>query len=250
MIYTYGIKHLAVRGLDSASFLQLMIESREAIASFIKEYKVEAVYSKKLEEFSTVLDTFQKVSLIKTSSKTAQSLETADRARDATVLTLSNLIRAFSRVTEPATKSAYDTLSTVFKEYKVSVTDSYEKESVKITQLLKVLARKDCQQALSSLYLTTYLEQLVAAQATFDRIYKLHLEEEKGQMPSQVKILRAQLFELYNFFVDFTAIMTSAYPDRRELSDLLKELNVIRQRYTKRKSLQVGEEEKIPALDV
>ncbi|MBF0777188.1 DUF6261 family protein [Streptococcus cuniculi] len=249
MIYTYGIKQLAVRGLDSASFLQLMIESREAISSFIKEHKVEAVYLKKLEEFSTALDAFQKVFLTKSSSKAVQSLEVADRARDAAVLTLSNLVQAFSRVTEPATKAAYDTLSTVFKEHKVSVTDSYEKESVKINQLLGALAHADCQRALASLYLTTYLDQLVAAQATFEHIYKLRLEEQKGQVPSQAKILRAQLFELYNFFIDFTAVMTSAYPDRRELSDLLKQLNVIRQRYKKRKSLKVDKEEKAPVLD-
>ncbi|MEW4354256.1 DUF6261 family protein [Streptococcus pneumoniae] len=243
MIYTYGIKHLAVRGLDNENFLQLMIESRDAIASFVKEHAVEAVYPKQLEEFSTVLERFRTSLISKSTSKAVQDLEMADRERDVAVLTLSNLIRAFSRVTEPATKAAYETLSAVLKEHMLLVNDSYENASAKISHLLKALATGDCQKAFSSLYLTAYLDQLTVAHETFECCYKTCLQEEKGQLTSQIKPLRAQLLELYNFFVDFTAIMVSAYPDRAELKDLRNQLNIIRKHYKKRKPVNGGGKE-------
>ncbi|MTB64376.1 hypothetical protein GGG87_05125 [Streptococcus sp. zg-86] len=241
MIYTYGIKHLAVRALDNTSFLQLMIESRDAVSAFVSKHKVEAVYPKELEDFSSLLERFRLVQLTKNTGKAVQDLESADRERDAAMLTLSNLIRAFSRVKEPATKAAYETLSAVLKQHKVSVTDSYEKESAKINQLLKALSSDDCQQAIANLYLTVYLNQLMEAQATFDRRYKLRLEEQKEHLPSQSKALRAQLFDIYHFFVDFTAVMASAYPERTELTDLHHQLNIIRQRYKKRKTVKKEE---------
>ena len=43
----YGITSLTVRNLENNEFFQLMSESMEEIAAFIKENKVDAIYTTK-----------------------------------------------------------------------------------------------------------------------------------------------------------------------------------------------------------
>ncbi|MGT2799849.1 DUF6261 family protein [Streptococcus marmotae] len=241
MAQTYGVKSLTTTTLDNATFFQLMTESKDTISAFAKAHAKESVYHQQLEQLTKLLESYQVALTPKSASKTVKSLELADQERDDALTTLTSLIRAFSRVKDQGAKAAYETLSTVLKQYKVETTTSYEKESAGISQLLKALSNSACQEALEQLHLTLYVEQLSSAQASFDSAYKARLTEQKEVLPSQTKKLRAQLAEIYTFLVDFTAIMAHAYPDRAELADLRDQLNVIRSRYKKRKVTKTSE---------
>lgn len=78
-------------------------------------------------------------------------------------------------------------------------------------------------------------DSLAAAQKAFEKVYKERLTELKGKTPSQNKNVRLKLQEIYDFLVDFTAIIAYAYPERTHVVNLRDHLNTIRSRYKKRK---------------
>lgn len=65
----------------------------------------------------------------------------------------------------------------------------------------------------------------------------------EGKKPGKAKELRTKLIELYEFFVDYTAISAYAYPDKAYFASLRDQLNAIRSRYKKRKPAKKVKEE-------
>lgn len=243
MTKEYGVISLTVRNLENNEFSQLMTESKEAIAAFNKAHKVESIYTSKLEEMSQHLAKFQEGLHQTKASRLVTSLDQADRERDDALGTLTALVRAFSRVKEPATKEAYDTLAGLLKNYAGIAAANYEKETEGINHLLQELKKSTYQTALAKLHLEAHVENLMTAQKRFEEAYKERLTELKGKVPSQSKQLRIQLQEIYDFLLDFTAIMTYAYPERSHYADLRDHLNTIRSRYKKRKAVKKVKEE-------
>ena len=143
----------------------------------------------------------------------------------------------------PAIQTTYEQLNPLFKQYKGITTTSYEKETESINHLLKQLAQSDYQSSIQILNLTEHVQNLKAAQAKFEKVYKERLAEQKGKAPIQNKEVRAKLQEIYDFLVDFTAINAYAYPDKKQYADLRDHLNAIRSRYKKRKPAKKAREE-------
>ena len=170
-------------------------------------------------------------------------MEKADRERDDALVTLLSFIKAFSRVKVPAIQTAYEELNPLFKQYKGITTSSYEKETESINQLLKQLAQSNYQASIQALNLTEHIGSLKASQVKFEKVYKERLAEQAEKTPSQVKALRTELTELYEFLVDFTAINAYAYPDKAYFASLRDHLNTIRSRYKKRKPTKKVKEE-------
>lgn len=237
----YGVSSLHTTILGAQEFSQLMTESKEAITAFNKAHKVESIYTSKLEEMIRHLAKFQEGLHRAKASSLVTSLDQADRERDDALATLTALVRAFSRVKETATKEAYDTLASLLKNYAGIATANYEKETEGINHLLQELKKSTYQTALAKLHLEEHVESLVNAQKQFEEAYKERLTELKGKVPSQSKQLRMQLQEIYDFLLDFTAIMTYAYPERTHYADLRDQLNTIRSRYKKRKAVKKTE---------
>ena len=234
----YGVSSLHTTVLGAQEFSQLMTESKEAITALNKAHKVESIYTSKLEEMSQHLAKFQEGLHRAKASSLVTSLDQADRERDDSLATLTALVRAFSRVKETTTKEAYDTLAGLLKNYAGIATANYEKETEGINHLLQELKKSSYQTALAKLHLEEHVESLVNAQKQFEEAYKERLTELGGKVPSQSKQLRMQLQEIYDFLLDFTAIMTYAYPERTHYADLRDQLNTIRSRYKKRKAVK------------
>ena len=213
------------------------------MGAFTKANKSEQVYATKLGDMEKLLETLQASLHCSKTSQTVPSLEASDRERDDALSTLTGLVKAFSRVKEASSKEAYDKLSKLFKNYAGLTSMSYEKETEAINHLLKELKDSDYQTALSTLHLTTHVETLTKAQAQFEKAYKERLAEQKGKAPSQNKEIRAKLQEIYDFLVDFTAIIAYAYPERTLVVNLRDHLNTIRSRYKKRKPAKKVKEE-------
>ena len=234
----YGTTSLDVKSLENNEFFQLMSESMEEIAAFNKANKVDAIYTTKLAEMEQLLAKLQGGLHQTKSSKLVASLDQADRERDDALATLQSLVRAFARVKDAATKEAYETLSQLLKNYTGLAATSLEKETEGINHLLQELKKSTYQTALAKLHLEAHVESLMTAQKRFEEAYKERLNELKGKVPSQSKQLRIQLQEIYDFLLDFTAIMTYAYPERSHYADLRDHLNTIRSRYKKRKAVK------------
>ena len=52
----YGITSVDVQTLENNEFFQLMSESRSEVAAFIKENKVDGIYTTKLDEMDKLLE--------------------------------------------------------------------------------------------------------------------------------------------------------------------------------------------------
>ena len=239
----YGITSVDVQTLENNEFFQLMSESRSEVAAFIKENKVDGIYTTKLDEMDKLLEQLQSGLHQTKSSKLVTSLDQADRERDDALATLQSLVRAFARVKDAATKEAYETLSQLLKNYSGLAGTSFEKETEGIKHLLQELKKPAYQTALVKLHLEAHVDSLAAAQKAFDKVYKERLTELKGKAPSQNKTVRLKLQEIYDFLVDFTAIGAYAYPERTHMVNLRDHLNTIRTRYKKRKPSKKVKEE-------
>ena len=66
----------------------------------------------------------------------------------------------------------------------------------------------------------------------------------EGKKPGKAKELRTKLTELYEFFVDYTAINAYAYPEKAYFASLRDQLNALRSRYQKRKPAKKAESTK------
>ena len=231
----YKITSLDMTKLEGQSFFQLLSDSLEAVKAFTKANKTELVYISKASVMEPLLEQFQASLHNVRAGKFTENLEKADRERDDALVTLLFFIKAFSRVKVPAIQTAYEELNPLFKQYKGITTTSYEKETASINHLLKQLAQSNYQSSIQALNLTEYIESLEAAQAKFEKVYKERLAEQAEKSPSQAKALRLELTEMYEFLVDFTAIIAYAYPERTHVVNLRDHLNTIRSRYKKRK---------------
>ena len=234
----YKIINLDITRLEGQSFFQLLSDSLEAVNAFTKANKTELVYISKASRMEPLLEKFQASLHNVRAGKFTENMEKTDRERDDALVTLLSFIKAFSRVKVPAIQTAYEQLNPLFKQYKGITTTSYEKETESINHLLKQLAQSDYQSSIQALNLTEHIQNLKAAQAKFEKVYKERLAEQKGKAPSQNKEIRAKLQEIYDFLVDFTAINAYAYPDKKQYADLRDHLNAIRSRYKKRKPIK------------
>lgn len=236
-MHGYQIAPLHLTKLDNASLSQLMIESSSAIATFATKER-ESLYASKNETLKTLLADFQAGLHKSRSSQFAKDLEKADKNRDDALTTLTSLVTAFSRVQQESMAKAYRLLADLFKNYKNVTVATYEKVMENINHLLAQLDKGTYQLALEFLNLTPHLEQLILTQAKFEALYKSRLQEQKGTVRSNSRALRADMIEVYDFLVDFTAINACAYPEKTKYADLRDQLNTIRSRYRKTTSKQ------------
>ncbi len=239
----YHITSLDITRLEGQSFFQLLSDSLEAFNAFTKANKTELVYISKTSVMEPLLEKFQASLHNVRAGKFTENLEKADRERDDALVTLLSFVKAFSRVKVPVIQTAYEELNLLFKQYKGITTTSYEKETESINHLLKQLAQSKYQASIQALNLTEYIASLKAAQAKFEKVYKERLAEQAEKSPSQAKALRLELTEIYEFLVDFTAIIAYAYPERTHVVNLRDHLNTIRSRYKKRKPAKKVKEE-------
>lgn len=242
----YGVQTLKLSELDNHEFAQLMTETAKLIEAFSKKAKSELAYVSKLVAFQPALENFQASLHTAKKSQTAASLAEVDRERDEAVTTLFNLHKGYALVKTPTIKAAYDSLAIVFASYKNITSANYEKESESITQLLKKLAEPDHVTALTQLNLTVFVDNLRTCQRAFERAYQARLQEMEGKKPGRSKQLRGELTEIYDFFVDYTAVSSYAYPERAYFAELRDQLNALRSRYKKHtasKKTSKGEKE-------
>ena len=81
-----------------------MSESQSEVAAFIKENKVDGIYSTKLDGMDKLLEQLKGGLHQTKSSKLLASLDQSDREHDDALNTLLSLVRAFARVKDAATK--------------------------------------------------------------------------------------------------------------------------------------------------
>ncbi|WP_270619146.1 DUF6261 family protein [Streptococcus sanguinis] len=237
----YEVKGLSLSDLDNQELSQLFAESQKLVDEFSKTNKQELTYISKLARFTPLFEDFQATLHKGASSKVAKDLSQADRERDEAVTTLFSLHRGYALVKTPAIKEAYESLASLFKSYQGMTIANYEKESESITHLLGKLAAAPYKEAVEQLNLTAFVAALKSSQAAFERVYKARLTEMEGKKPGKAKELRTKLIELYEFFVDYTAISAYAYPDKAYFASLRDQLNAIRSRYQKRKPAKKAE---------
>ncbi|TWS95403.1 DUF6261 family protein [Streptococcus sp. sy018] len=241
----YKITTLSTKLLDNSEFFQLLTESKDYLMTFSQKEQTEPVYLERLDKLEELLVTFRQ-GLHKTkSSQFTQLLEEADRNRNDALVTLTNFIKAFARIKDTEITQAYQNLSSLLKGYVRLTTQSYEKETEGINHLLHQLASPSYQKAVEKLALTSYVTQLKNKQEQFEQLYKERLTEQSVQKPSQIRQLRLQLQETYDFLVDFTALIAYAYPERQAFVELRNQLNSVRERYRKQHSHKSIKKEKV-----
>lgn len=227
----YKTVGLTLNALDNSEFVQLILESKEALVSFNKTTKTETVYTKKLTELDTLLTAFQALIHKGKSSQHSKALSLADKERDAAFVTLKQLIKAFSRVKEENTQASYQRLRDLLKGYKTLEHMSYEKETESINFFLHTLKEEAYQADVTRLHLTPYVAALTTAQKAFEKVYKARLAEQEAQVPNQARLLRRKLQDLYEALVDYTAIYSYLNPELVAYQKLHTSLNAIRSRY-------------------
>lgn len=101
-----------------------------------------------------------------------ESVEELDQQRDADVQALFDSIRPYAAARALAEKTAYSQLAAFFGSYKDIIKKAnYEKESALIAEVLKKLAAAPYSEAIGSLRLTGFVENLSESQMQFERVF-------------------------------------------------------------------------------
>lgn len=227
----YEVVSLTLNNLDNISFNQLLRESKEAISAFNAANPQETLLSHKLAELDPLLTQFEVLIHKSRRSQHSQALDEADKLRDQALLTLKRLLKAFSRVKDEASQTAYQNVMAVLQEFKGLEMVNYEMESEGIRYILKTLKEDSYQADLNQLHLRPHVTALAQAQKAFEKAYQARLSEQETYVPNQTRQLRRQLQSDYDAMVDYAALYHYLNPKHVAYGKLHASLNAIRSRY-------------------
>ena len=227
MTKTYNIRPLSYTNFTNREFESLMIDTSQVLEVFTKVHKDESMYAKHLESFKTKLADFQ-AQLASVEKKESTNLTEADRNRDSALVGLFTLHRGFSKIKETKLKEAHETLKPVFIKYKDITKHSNDVETAEIKSLLKTLSEEPYQTAVTSLGLTPMLQAVISAQEDYDKVESQARAYKSTNEVGKTKQVRTELSSIYDLFMRYTAASAEAYPEKEHLTQLLKDLNTIR----------------------
>ncbi len=227
MTMTYTIRPLTYTIFTHREFESLMSDSHQLIANFAKANKSETMYSYHLVSFEANLERFQ-AELANLGEKPKMSLATADRERDNAIRGLFTLYRGFAKIQLDHLKKAHETLAPVFTKYKDITKHSNDVATTEIKSLLKTLKDTPYSTALDTLGLLPILDVIGTVQADYDRIEAQVRATKSTKEVGKTKQLRQDLTRTYDLFMRYTAASAEAYPEKLYFTQLLKDLNTIR----------------------
>ena len=227
MTKTYTIRPLPYSNFTNREFESLMTDSHQVLTSFAKSYKDEAMYDDHLEVFDSKLEQFQ-AQLASVENKQTWSLAEVDKERDSALVGLFTLHRGFAKIKEPNLKAAHETLTPVLAKYKDITKHSNDVETAEVKSLLKTLSETPYHEAVTSLGLTPMLTAVVNAQEEYDQVESKARASKSAKEVGKTRQLRTELSTSYDLFMRYTAASAEAYPEKEHLTQLLKELNSIR----------------------
>lgn len=227
MTKTYAIRPLSYSNFTNREFESLMMDTHQSLATFSKANKDEGMYAKHLEPFKTKLDDFQ-AQLAVVETKESSNLTEVDRNRDSALVGLFTLHRGFAKIKDAKLKEAHETLKPVFTKYKDITKHSNDVETAEIKSLLKTLSETPYHEAVTSLGLTPMLTAVVNAQEEYDQVESKARASKSAKEVGKTRQLRTELSTSYDLFMRYTAASAEAYPEKEYLTQLLKELNSIR----------------------
>ena len=208
MTKTYAIRPLSYSNFTNREFESLMMDTHQSLATFSKANKDEGMYAKHLEPFKTKLDDFQ-AQLAAVETKESSNLTEVDRNRDSALVGLFTLHRGFAK-------------------YKDITKHNNDVETAEIKSLLKTLSETPYHEAVTSLGLTPMLTAVVNAQEEYDQVESKARASKSAKEVGKTRQLRTELSTSYDLFIRYTAAIAEAYPEKERLTQLLKELNSIR----------------------
>ena len=227
MTKTYAIRPLSYSNFTNREFESLMMDTHQSLVTFSKANKDEGMYAKHLEPFKTKLDDFQ-AQLAEVETKESSNLTEVDRNRDSALVGLFTLHRGFAKIKDGKLKEAHETLKPVFAKYKDITKHSNDVETAEIKSLLKTLSEPPYHEAVTSLGLTPMLTAVINAQEEYDQVESKARASKSAKEVGKTRQLRTELSTSYDLFMRYTAASAEAYPEKEHLTQLLKELNSIR----------------------
>lgn len=227
MTKTYNIRPLSYTNFTNREFESLMIDTSQVLEVFTKSHKDETMYGKHLDSFKSKLSDYQ-AQLASVEKKETTSLTKVDKERDSALVGLFTLHRGFAKIKDAKLIEAHETLKPVFAKYKDITKHSNDVETAEIKSLLKTLSETPYHEAVTSLGLTPMLTAVVNAQEEYDQVESKARASKSTKEVGKTRQLRIELSTSYDLFMRYTAASAEAYPEKEHLTQLLKELNSIR----------------------
>ena len=227
MTKKYNIHPLTYSNFTNREFESLMIETYQILENFTEVQKDEDMYAKHLGTFKSNLEEFQQ-QLASVEKKESTSLTIVDKERDSALVGLFTIHRGFAKIKETKLKEAHETLKPVFAKYKDITKHSNDVETAEIKSLLKTLSEEPYHMAVTNLGLTPMLTAVVNAQEEYDQVESKARASKSAKEVGKTRQLRTELSTSYDLFMRYTAASAEAYPEKEHLTQLLKELNSIR----------------------
>lgn len=227
MTKTYNIRPLSYTNFTNREFESLMIDTSQVLEDFTKSHKDETMYGKHLDPFKSKLSDYQ-AQLASVEKKETTSLTIVDKERDSALVGLFTLHRGFAKIKESSLKEAYEILKPVFTKYKDITKHSNDVETAEIKSLLKTLSEEPYYGAVTSLGLNPMLLAVTSAQEEYDQVESKARVLKSAKEVGKTKQVRTELTSIYDLFMRYTAASAEAYPEKEHLTQLLKDLNTIR----------------------
>lgn len=227
MTKKYNIHPLTYSNFTNREFESLMIETYQILENFTEVQKDEVMYAKHLGTFKSNLEEFQQ-QLASVEKKESTSLTIVDKERDSALVGLFTIHRGFAKIKETKLKEAHETLKPVFAKYKDITKHSNDVETAEIKSLLKTLSEEPYHMAVTNLGLTPMLTAVTNAQEEYDKVERQAHTYKSTKEVGKTKQVRTELTSIYDLFMRYTAASAEAYPEKKHLTQLLKDLNIVR----------------------
>lgn len=226
----YNIYRLNTTSLRHNQLIGLVTDSVRVTKNFLSLDDEDTVLRGRVEQLEGLLEQYNQTQNMVRKSIVTADLDIADKKRDKAFLLITSLVRNYSRSQTSELQLACKSLQALLATYQTVISQSYEAETVALNRLLKQLETSPYKEAVQTLALSPFVEELRQAQAEFDILYQQRLLEQTNKAPAgQVGYLRQEVLNGYYFIVDYTAIMAEAYPEKLFYHELLAQFNTIRQ---------------------
>jgi len=227
MTKNYTIRPLTYSNFTNREFESLMIDTYKILETFTEAQKDEDMYAKHLGGFKIKLEEFQH-QLASVEKKESTSLTAVDKERDSALVGLFTIHRGFAKIKESRLKEAYETLKPVFTKYKDITKHSNDVETAEIKSLLKTLSAEPYYGAVTSLGLNPMLLAVTSAQEEYDQVESKARAHKSTKEVGKTKQVRTELSASYDLFMRYTAASAESFPEKEHLTQLLKDLNTVR----------------------
>lgn len=204
---------LNVNRLRHAEFGQLIVRFFEDFANANLNAETDSDFKTVFDALKSNITTFNAALDQVSASEETKKIADADKERDADFQALKTAIKPYRNAKAEEDKTAYQSLTILFSEYKGVEATSYEEETNRLNNLLARLNAEPYKAHIATLSITKFVGYLSESNKAFNDIFSQRSHHTSQKIVYDVKTLRKTLADDYRKMITYIVSLAEMKQD-------------------------------------